>query len=388
MARPQAAAPSRIRSRWRADLLLAVAVGIELQLELLLVDGPGGELLLARAMMLVLAAGLALRRRAPLGAVALAMLVFPGIELLPNGVADELVAPFFVLLAISYSLGAGTDGRRLVAGIAGMMAAGAVAIRLDDPPGGLEDIVFLATILVGGPVLLGRLVRDRSRLGRALRAKAAALEEGRAAISAAAVAEERARIAGELHEMVSTALAAMVERSDEAERVARTDAAAAERALEAIETTGRDTLGEIRLLLGVLRREDDAAALEPLPSLTHLADLIARTRASGLPVELRVEGEPPELPAGLDLTAYRVVQEALAEALEAGGGRRASVHLRYGERELLLDVTDAGSNAHGDGRRLLGVHERVALYGGELVAEQLGTGGHAVRARLPLERAR
>jgi len=373
MARPQAAAPSRIRSRWRADLLLAVAVGIELQLELLLVDGPGGELLLARAMMLVLAAGLALRRRAPLGAVALAMLVFPGIELLPNGVADELVAPFFVLLAISYSLGAGTDGRRLVAGIAGMMAAGAVAIRLDDPPGGLEDIVFLATILVGGPVLLGRLVRDRSRLGRALRAKAAALEEGRAAISAAAVAEERARI---------------VERSDEAERVARTDAAAAERALEAIETTGRDTLGEIRLLLGVLRREDDAAALEPLPSLTHLADLIARTRASGLPVELRVEGEPPELPAGLDLTAYRVVQEALAEALEAGGGRRASVHLRYGERELLLDVTDAGSNAHGDGRRLLGVHERVALYGGELVAEQLGTGGHAVRARLPLERAR
>jgi signal transduction histidine kinase len=107
-------------------------------------------------------------------------------------------------------------------------------------------------------------------------------------------------------------------------------------------------------------------------------------RAAGLPVELTVEGEPPELPAGLDLTAYRVVQEALTEAVASGGGRSATVRLRYGERELLLDVVDDGPGARG----LLGIHERVALYGGELVAEPLGAGGHAVRARLPLERAR
>ena len=137
----------------------------------------------------------------------------------------------------------------------------------------------------------------------------------------------------------------------------------------------------------MLRRDDDEAALEPLPSLTHLADLVARARAAGLPVELRVEGDAPELPAGIDLTAYRVVQEALSEALEAGG-RQASVHLRYGERELVLHVTDAGATERRAGRGLLGVHERVALYGGELVAEQLGPRRHVVHARLPLESVR
>jgi signal transduction histidine kinase len=383
MARPVAAAPFRIRSRKRADLLLAVAAGIELQIELLFADGPARELLAARGLVLVLAVALALRRRAPLVAVALATGVFVGFERLPDGVADELVVSFFVLLFIAYSLGANTDGWRLALGVAIMLAGGGLAIALDG--GGPDDLLFLVTIIVGGPVLLGRLVNDRARLARALREKAAALEQDRAA---AAVSEERARIAGELHQMVSTALASMIDASDAAERLARSDPAAAAESLEAIESTGRDALGEIRLLLGVLRREDDVAALEPLPSLTHLDDLVARTRASGMAVELHVEGEPPALPAGLDLTAYRVVQEALAEALQAGGGRHATVRLRYGERELLLDVTDAGASAHREGRGLLGVHERVALYGGELVAESLGTGGHAVRARLPLERAR
>ena len=387
MARPTPAAPFRTRARGRADLLLAVAAGIEMQVELLFVGGAGGELLLARALVLALAVAVALHRRAPLIAVALAAVVFVGIETLSNGVADELVMPFFALLLIAYSVGAYTDGWRLGAGVAMLLGAGVVAIRLDDPPGGADDFLFLATILVGGPVLLGRLVHDRAQLGRALRAKTAALEADRAARSAAAVSEERARIAGELHEMVSTALASMVDRSDDAERLARTDAEQAGAAFEAIETTGRDALGEIRLLLGVLRRDDDAAALEPLPSLTHVADLVARARAAGLPVELHVEGDVPELPAGIDLTAYRVVQEALTEALEAGG-REASVHLRFGERELLLNVTDAGPTERPPGRGLLGIHERVALYGGELVAEQLGPRRHVVHARLPLEGVR
>jgi signal transduction histidine kinase len=297
------------------------------------------------------------------------------------------VSPFFVLLFIVYSLGANTDGRRLALGVALILVAGVLAISFSEEPASAGDFLFLAAIIAAGPVLLGRLVRDRSRLGRALRAKAAALEEERAARSAAAVSEERARIAGELHEMVSTALASMVDESDRAERLARSDPDAAEAALESIETTGREALGEIRLLLGVLRREEDEAALEPLPSLGHLEELVARMRAAGLPVELSVEGEAPVLPAGVDLTAYRVVQEALAEAQAAGGGRSATVRLRYGERELLLDVTDDGGG-RAVGRGLLGIHERVALYGGELVAEPLGAGGHSVRARLPLERAR
>jgi signal transduction histidine kinase len=377
------ARPFKIRSRGRTDVLLAAAAGIEMQLELLLADGPERELLAARGLVLVLALALALRRWAPLVAVALTSGVFVAMERLPNGVADDLVVSFFALLFIAYSVGAHTDGPRLAFGVAILLAGGATAIALDD--GGPDDLLFLATIIVGGPVLLGRLVSDRARLARALHEKAAALEQDRAE---PAVSEERARIAGELHQMVSSALASMIDESDAAERLARRDPAAAAASLEAIESTGRDALGEIRLLLGVLRREDDVAALEPLPSLTHLDELIARTRASGLAVELRVEGDASALPAGLDLTAYRVVQEALAEALQAGGGRHATVRLRYGERELLLDVTDAGATARRDRPGLLGVHERVALYGGELVAEPLGTGGHAVRAKLPLERAR
>jgi signal transduction histidine kinase len=385
MARPPAAAPRRFRSPARADLLLALAAGVALQVELFFADGSAGELLVARADMLLLAVAIGLRRRAPIAAVALAGVAFVTIE--QFSISDEgLAGPFFALLIITYSLGANTHGRRLALGVALVLAAGVVTITLDG--GGPGDFLFLTTIMVGGPVLLGRLVRDRSRLGRALRAKAVALEEERAARSATAVSEERARIAGELHEMVSAALAAMVDESERAERLARSDPDAAEAALDSIETTGREALGEIRLLLGVLRREDDEAALEPLPSLGHLEELVARMRASGLPVDLRVEGEAPMLPAGLDLTAYRVVQEALEEARAAGGERRATVRLRYGERELLLDVTDDGADARRAARGLLGIHERVALYGGEIVAEPLGAGGHSVRARLPLERVR
>jgi signal transduction histidine kinase len=379
-----AAASDAARSRGHADLLFALAAAVALQVELFFADGSAGELLIARGCALLLTVAIGLRRRAPVAAVAVMVVAVVTIERLPP--ADELGGPFFALLIVMYSLGANTDGRRLALGVALVLAGGAVSITLEN--GGAGDVLFLSTIMVGGPVLLGRLVRDRSRLGRALRAKAAALEAERAARSAAAVSEERARIAGELHEMVSTALAAMVERSETAERLARTDPETAEAALEAIESTGREALAEIRLLLGVLRREDDEAALEPLPSLSHLAELVARMRAAGLPVELSVEGEPPVLPAGLDLTAYRVVQEALEEARAAGGERTATVRLRYGERELLLDVTDDGVDGLGERRGLLGIHERVALYGGELVAEPLGAGGHSVRARLPLERAR
>jgi hypothetical protein len=138
----------------------------------------------------LLAVAIALRRLAPIAAVTLSVVAFVGIEQL--GTSDEgLGGPFFALLIMTYSLGANTHGRRLVLGVAIVLAGGAVLIALDD--GGASDFLFLATIMVGGPVLLGRLVRDRSRLGRALRAKAAALEEERAARSAAAVSEERGR---------------------------------------------------------------------------------------------------------------------------------------------------------------------------------------------------
>jgi signal transduction histidine kinase len=136
----------------------------------------------------------------------------------------------------------------------------------------------------------------------------------------------------------------------------------------------------------VLRRDDEELALAPQPSLAHVRDLIARAQASGLPVELEVEGEQHELPAGVDLTAYRVIQEALGGALEAPDERRATVRLHYADGEVVLEVTDVGDRRPGGDRQLLGIRERVAIYGGELVAQAVDTSGYAVRARLPLER--
>jgi signal transduction histidine kinase len=367
------------------DLLLALALGLEMQVELLFIDAPRGDLLIARLALLALAGALAVRRRAPVLAVAVDFGVLTVLERVGGAVDQNLVGPFFATLIVCYSLGAHADGRQFHAGVAVLLVATPITIRLDQPPGGPEDFLFVATIVIGGPVLLGRLVRARMKLNEALHDKAAAAEDDREARAAGAVAGERARIAGELHHLVSDALASMVAEATAAEQLARTQPDGAEHAFAAVENTGREALGEIRRLLGVLRREDEELALAPQPSLAHVADLVARIRASGLPVELAVEGERAPLPAGVDLTAYRLVQEALAAALHAPDARTAAVRLRYAADALGVEVTDVGDAPPDGERTLLGMYERVALYGGELVAEPVAGSGYAVRARLPLE---
>jgi signal transduction histidine kinase len=270
----------------------------------------------------------------------------------------------------------------LVAAAAVLVGGGILGVRLDDPPGGAEDVFFVLTILTGGPMVLGRLVRARVRLNEALHEKAAAVERDRGARAAGAVAEERARIAGELHGLVSAALTSMVGQAGAAEPLVRTRPDVAERAFASVEDTGREALTEIRRLLGVLRHDDEELALAPQPSLAHLRDLVARVRGAGLPVELAIEGDAPVLPAGIDLTAFRVVQEALEGALDAPDSHSATVSVRYADGEVTLEVADAG----GGRRELLGIRERVALYGGELVSGSDAGTGYAVRARLPLER--
>ena len=368
------------------DVLLALAVGVEMELELLLADAPREDLLVARIVVLGMVAAVAVRRSLPVLAAALGIAVVTTLERLGDDVTADIAGPFFVMLFVSFSVGAHSEGRELVAGAAVLLGGAVIGVRLDNPPGGADDIFFAATLLTGGPLLLGRVIRARLRVGEALSAKAAAVESGRAARAAQAVADERARIAGELHHLVRAALSSMVGQAADAERLARSSPAAAEQALAAVEETGRDALGEIRQLLGVLRREDEELALAPQPSLAHVADLVARMRAAGLPVELEIQGTQGPLPAGVDLTAYRILQEALGGALEAPGARRAAVRLRYADDAIGLEVTDFGA-APAEQRRLLGIYERVALYGGDLVAAPVDESGYAVRARLPLERA-
>jgi signal transduction histidine kinase len=198
-----------------------------------------------------------------------------------------------------------------------------------------------------------------------------------------AVADERTRIAGELHDVVAHALSAMTVQAAVARRLALTRPELAREAFGAIETAGREALDELRRLLGVLRREDAALTLAPQPSVRHVRSLARRVTAAGLSVTLRVEGTELELPAGVDATAYRVVQDTLAAALEHRGAGRADVRVRLGADAVEVEIRDDGRSP--DPRSLTGVRERVALHGGSLTALSRPEGGHRVRATLPLD---
>jgi signal transduction histidine kinase len=158
--------------------------------------------------------------------------------------------------------------------------------------------------------------------------------------------------------------------------------------LLSIEQAGREALVELRRLLGVLRKSEDAPTLTPQPSLSHLDTLVEQVREAGLPVDLRIEGAPELLPPGLDLSAYRIVQEGLTNVLKHAGPARAEVVVRYRSGELELEVSDNGrgpTNERGGGHGLIGMRERVALYGGVIEAGARNGGGYELRVRLPLE---
>jgi signal transduction histidine kinase len=372
----------------RADAFLALVVGLEFQVEAALADVAGGDRAALHLLMGVAAVGLALRRRIPLLGLSLVMIAFVGVFLLPQVVGEQLYLPFFSVMFAAYSAGANTSGRSLAA--AAVIVAGSITLSsaIDPYVERASDWLFGAVILGGGPLLVGRLINSRARLNRALRDKTARLERERATQGEQATLEERTRIAGELHDVVAHALSAMVVQGAGARRLIASDRQAAEAAFAAVEATGREALDDLRRLLGVLRREDAELALAPSPSLAHLGDLARRFRAAGLPVDVRVVGAPGTLEPGVDVAAYRVVQEALAEARERGHAGRAEVLLRFAEQALEIEVGDDGAPADATRpRRLLGVRERVSLLGGEVTAAAPRAGGYLVRARLPLRSA-
>jgi signal transduction histidine kinase len=176
-----------------------------------------------------------------------------------------------------------------------------------------------------------------------------------------------------------------------ARRSLDTDEEETREALNTIEDTGSEALAEMRRLLGMLRTRDEDIALAPQPSLRYLDALATQVREAGLPVDLTVMGEPIELPPGVDLSAYRIVQEALTNALKHAGPAIAWVVVRYGKNDLELEITDTGPGtaaSDGEGHGLVGMRERVSLYGGRLEAGPRQGGGFAVRARLPLDSER
>jgi signal transduction histidine kinase len=281
-----------------------------------------------------------------------------------------------------YSVAAYSERPRAVVG-----GAISLAVILLSEPG---DFI-VAGPLYTGVWLAGRLFRDRQRLAAALQARTTALEREQEETARLAIAEERARIARELHDVVAHSVSVMVVQAG-AERLALGPGRdSTHQTLVSIEKTGRQALAEMRRLLGVLRKEDEELALAPLPSLDHLDSLVAHVREAALPVEFRIEGPRRTVPAGVDISAYRIVQEALTNAMRHAGPARARLVVRYGEREVEVEVADDGQGsqtANGGGHGLVGMRERVALYGGELETGPREGGGFTVRATIPFEQTR
>jgi signal transduction histidine kinase len=202
-----------------------------------------------------------------------------------------------------------------------------------------------------------------------------------------AVEQERARIASELHDVVTHNVSVMVVQAGAARRVLDSSPGEAREALLAVEASGRTAMTELRHLLGLLAPAGDEI-LRPQPGLGQLPSLVARVRAAGLPVELSVTGTQVSLPAGMDLAAYRVVQEALTNIIKHAGPATAQVRIRYSAEDLLIEITDDGGPSGapaGGGRGLIGLRERIALYGGQLDAGPRPAGGWRVRAAIPLQ---
>ena len=296
---------------------------------------------------------------------------------------------FFAMMLALFSVGAySRSTRESVAGLVALLFGAAVMWVRSGAAYDLWTMFMLGFFIALW--LVGDTLRRRSTQMVELQQRADGLEREREEESRRAVAEERARIARELHDIIAHSVSVMVVQAAAGRRVIESQPETARASLESIETTGREALAEIRRLLGVLKRDEGAEdAKAPVPGLAHVEALVDEMRRAGLPVDLRVEGEPSPLPPGVDVSAYRVVQEALTNTLRHAGPARVSVIVRYGQDDVMVEVSDDGhgSSAHsaqGGGQGLVGMRERVALFQGDFEAGPRAGGGFAVRARLPI----
>ncbi|MFJ7413524.1 sensor histidine kinase [Streptomyces sp. NPDC098077] len=359
----------------------------------------GREEIVAVPVALGLSTVVALRRKAPEKMLLLAILV--GVVQLVfdvrPGIAD------FAMLVITYTVA--TVGERWASRLALVCSLGAAALsqlRWEAEPGGSWPQVVFVTIIMTVPFVLAWVLGDSLRTRRAyfdqLEERAARLEREREAQSKVAVAAERARIARELHDVVAHNVSVMVVQADGAAYVMDAAPDQAKQALETISSTGRQALAEMRRLLGVLRTGDapESGEYVPQPDVEQIEDLVAQVRQTGLAVDFKVEGTPRPLPSGVELTAYRVVQEALTNTRKHGGpDAGASVRLVYFDDGLGLLIEDDGrgaahelyedGGADGAGHGMIGMRERVGMVGGTLDAGPRPGGGFRISALLPLK---
>ena len=364
------------------DGALAVALAVAAGLQLLF-EEPGSVQRLVPVLGTCLP--LALRRRWPIGAHGLQVICAIATQRPP--VSIGLVAIFIGIYSVAlYS-------RWRVAFLVWLVIGSAWLGILF--PESRPSMPAWALLLVAGfgLWLAGTSVRNRQLRADMLEERAHRLERERELSTRVALADERQRIARELHDVVAHSVSVMVVQAGAARTMLTREPDRSTEALLAVEGTGREALTELRRLLGLLTETDagDGPNLAPQPGLDQLDRLVERVRQAGLAVDLEIVGAPRPLPPGLDLTAYRILQEALTNALKYASGAHAQVRVTYGDCELRLDVLDNGgrppSDAAGAGRGLLGMHERVAIFGGQLETGPRAEGGFAVSARIPLQTA-
>jgi signal transduction histidine kinase len=371
------AAMTRLRAT-RQDAMIAAALAIPSLVQVLV--APIAPRAVGVVIALVSTVPIAFRRAHPFGAA------LTGVSAWWLETDGYILVGYAAAFLLFYSLGAHEpDRRKLLAACAFALIAGAVGVTRSDP---LVYEYVGSLFIVVGPTLVGRIVRRQEEQAARLRELTHHLEVERERSAHTAVAEERARIARELHDVVAHGVSVIAIQADAAEAALDRDPDLARAPLQAIHSSAGEALADMRRLLGVLREDEDGNELAPQPGLAQLDALIDRARGAGVPISLIQSGEPRELPASLDLSAYRILQEALTNVRKHARGAAATIALDWAPDALELRISDRGPGANGsapgDGHGLVGMRERVKVHGGELRTGSAPQGGFEVHARLPL----
>jgi len=365
-------------------------------------DKPGKAALVVALLAITLP--LALRRRFPLGAAAAVVIAFAvgRLSLAPSRVVLPAWEPYVSVLACQVALCTAVvhmrASRGRIAALAGLVGVLLAEVAREVFGGALEGLplnqgfqLVYASVSIAFPLLLGLAVRALRARERELAAQATELQREREENARRAVLEERVRIARELHDVVAHHVSVMGIQAGAARRVLTTQPDKVEEVLSSIEVSSRQAVVELHRLLGFLRRAGQADELAPQPDLARLPDLVAQAGQGSLAVELEVAGDARPLPRTLEVSAYRVIQEALTNALKHSAGTRAVIRLDYRPTSLVIEVLDDGigesRSANGvGGHGLIGMRERVGLHGGHLRVGARRQGGFAVNATFPVER--
>jgi signal transduction histidine kinase len=384
---------SRIRSLAREywfELLIA-ALAIAAMLELIIgrnsPGAPSTPLWFEVPAVAVLVLPLFARRRFSFAAPAAYWLTAMALTFVDGLLIPFMVSLFPVGLASAFLLGNLRDVRKAWIGLA--VVLGGITTVVYNIPGHATSELLIIPVDFGISWAAGFALRERAEKAEAAETRASQAEREREAAARVAVAEERSRIARELHDIVAHAVSVMVLQVGAVRHKLPDELADDRDALTGVERAGRTALAEMRRLLAAMRPDGDEAELGPQPGLDGLDSLLEEVGRAGLPVELHVDGEPFPLPRGIDLSAYRIVQEGLTNALKHARATDADVTVRYRPEELEIEVRDNGlgsATSDGLGHGLVGVHERVKIYGGEMSAGTATGGGFVLSTRLPVGR--